>query len=78
MDRFRREAQAAARLNHPNIVGIYDTGADGETQYIVMEFIEGRTLADFMERGRPVHAAARASRWPRRSATRSRTRTSPA
>ena len=47
VERFRREAQAAARLNQQNIVGIYDTGADGETQYIVMEFIEGRTLADF-------------------------------
>ena len=44
VDRFRREAQAAARLNHPNLVGIYDSGADGETQFIVMEFIEGRTL----------------------------------
>ena len=43
--RFRREAQAAARLNHPNIVGVYDTGSDGDTQFIVMEFIEGRTLA---------------------------------
>ncbi len=51
VERFRREAQAAARLNHPNIVGIYDSGADGETQYIVMEFIEGRTLADFMSAG---------------------------
>ncbi|MGZ8653026.1 MAG: protein kinase domain-containing protein, partial [Actinomycetota bacterium] len=48
VDRFRREAQAAARLNHPNIVGIYDSGADGETQFIVMEFIQGRTLEDFM------------------------------
>ena len=45
--RFRREAQAAARLSHPNIVGVYDTGADGDTQYIVMEYIEGRTLASF-------------------------------
>ena len=51
VERFRREAQAAARLNHPNIVGIYDSGADGETQFIVMEFIEGRTLADFMSAG---------------------------
>jgi beta-lactam-binding protein with PASTA domain/predicted Ser/Thr protein kinase len=51
VDRFRREAQAAARINHPNIVGIYDTGSDGETQFIVMEFIEGRTLADFMASG---------------------------
>ena len=51
VDRFRREAQAAARLNHPNLVGIYDSGADGETQFIVMEFIQGRTLDDFMSAG---------------------------
>src|SRR5262245_48812330 len=50
--RFRREAQAAARLNHPNIVGVYDTGADGDTQYIVMEFVEGRTLADVLGSGK--------------------------
>ncbi|HYJ60382.1 MAG TPA: Stk1 family PASTA domain-containing Ser/Thr kinase [Actinomycetota bacterium] len=50
--RFRREAQAAARLNHPNIVGVYDTGADGDTQYIVMEFVEGRTLADVFSSGK--------------------------
>ena len=60
VERFRREAQAAARLNQPNIVGVYDTGADDGTQYIVMEFIEGRTLAEFMATGRrptPVQAA---------------------
>src|SRR6185295_6040314 len=50
--RFRREAQAAARLNHPGIVGVFDHGADGDTQYIVMEFIEGRTLHDFMASGK--------------------------
>jgi beta-lactam-binding protein with PASTA domain len=50
--RFRREAQAAARLNHPNIVAVYDTGADGGTQYIVMEYIEGRTLHEFLTAGR--------------------------
>ncbi len=49
--RFRREAQAAARLSHPNIVGVYDTGADGDTQFIVMEYIEGRTLASFLAAG---------------------------
>ncbi len=49
--RFRREAQAAARLNHPNIVGVYDAGSDGDTQFIVMEYIEGRTLASFMGGG---------------------------
>jgi serine/threonine protein kinase len=60
VERFRREAQAAARLNHPNIVGAYDTGADGDTQYIVMEFVEGRTLAEFLAAGRrptPVQSA---------------------
>jgi serine/threonine-protein kinase len=60
VDRFRREAQAAARLNHPNIVGVFDHGADDGTQYIVMEFIEGRTLADALEAGRrptPMQAA---------------------
>jgi serine/threonine-protein kinase len=51
VDRFRREAQAAARLNHPNVVSVYDSGSDDGTHYIVMEFIEGRTLADFLSKG---------------------------
>ena len=58
--RFRREAQAAARLNQPNIVGVYDSGSDDDTQFIVMEYIEGRTLAEFISAGRrptPVQAA---------------------
>lgn len=42
--RFRLEAQAAASLTHPNIVAVYDTGSDGDTHYIVMEYLEGRTL----------------------------------
>lgn len=44
-ERFRREAQAAAGLNHPGIVTVYDTGADEQGPYIVMELIEGETLA---------------------------------
>jgi serine/threonine-protein kinase len=59
VDRFRREAQAAARLNHPNIVAVYDTGVDGDTKWIVMEYIEGKTLHDFLADGRrptPVQA----------------------
>jgi beta-lactam-binding protein with PASTA domain/predicted Ser/Thr protein kinase len=59
VERFRREAQAAARLSHPNIVATYDSGTDGDTQFIVMEFIEGRTLAEFLGSGKTltrVHA----------------------
>ncbi len=39
VSRFRREAHAAAKLNHPNVVQIYDTGVDGSTYYIVMEYL---------------------------------------
>jgi beta-lactam-binding protein with PASTA domain/predicted Ser/Thr protein kinase len=46
--RFRREAQSAASLNHPNIVSVYDTGEDGSTPFIVMEYVEGRTLRDIL------------------------------
>jgi tRNA A-37 threonylcarbamoyl transferase component Bud32 len=42
--RFRREAQAAAGLNHPGIVSVFDTGSDDGIHYIVMELLEGRTL----------------------------------
>jgi len=48
--RFRREAQAAGRLSHPNIVGIYDYGENGEGAYIVMEFVEGESLKMLLER----------------------------
>ena len=48
--RFRREAQAAGRLTHPNIVAIYDFGVDEGTYFIAMEFVKGRELQDFLER----------------------------
>src|SRR5438552_3256100 len=47
--RFRREAQAAGRLNHPNIVSIYDFGEDGGVWYIAMEFVKGRELKECFE-----------------------------
>jgi beta-lactam-binding protein with PASTA domain/predicted Ser/Thr protein kinase len=46
VERFRREAQAAANLNHPNIVSLYDYGSDNGTYFIVMEYIDGRPLDD--------------------------------
>ncbi|HEY6678080.1 MAG TPA: Stk1 family PASTA domain-containing Ser/Thr kinase [Actinomycetota bacterium] len=49
--RFRREAQAAARLNHPNLVSVYDTGTDDGTHFIVMEYVEAKTLADYLTGG---------------------------
>jgi serine/threonine protein kinase len=51
VDRFRREAQAAARLNHPNLVGVYDTGSDDGVHFIVMEYVQGKTLADYLAGG---------------------------
>ncbi len=48
VERFRREAQAAANLNHPNIVGVYDWGKYGGTYFIAMEYVQGRTLADIL------------------------------
>lgn len=52
VQRFRREAQAAARLSNPNVVGVFDTGADDGVHYIVMEYVEGRTLAEELAGGR--------------------------
>ena len=46
VERFRREAQAAANLNHPSIVGVYDGGTYGGTNFIVLEYVRGRTLAE--------------------------------
>lgn len=47
-ERFRREAIAAARLAHANIVGLYDTGTDAEQEFLVMEYVEGVTLRDLI------------------------------
>lgn len=50
MARFRNEAQAAGRLAHPGIVAVYDYGDEGDTAYIAMEFVEGRSLAQCLSR----------------------------
>ena len=49
--RFVQEAQAASALNHPNIITIYDILSEGNTEYMVMEFVSGRTLLDIIPRG---------------------------
>jgi serine/threonine-protein kinase len=46
LDRLGREAKAAARLSHPHVVGVLDQGNDGNTAYLVMEYIKGHTLRD--------------------------------
>jgi serine/threonine-protein kinase len=53
--RFRREAQSVANLTHPNIVGIYDWGEQDETYYIVMEYVEGRSLSDILRQEGNLH-----------------------
>ncbi len=47
--KFRKEAQAAASLSHPNIVGIYDVGTENNNYYIVMEYIKGQTLKELIK-----------------------------
>jgi eukaryotic-like serine/threonine-protein kinase len=49
VERFRREAQAAANLSHPNIVNVYDWGRYEGTYFIAMEYVQGRTLAEILK-----------------------------
>ncbi|HKY89342.1 MAG TPA: Stk1 family PASTA domain-containing Ser/Thr kinase, partial [Candidatus Limnocylindrales bacterium] len=59
--RFKQEAQSAASLSHPSVVGVYDYGTDEAGPFIVMELVDGRDLAEILsERGAlPINAAAR-------------------
>src|SRR5271167_3534552 len=54
VERFRREAQAAANLSHPNIVPVYDWGEDDGAYFIVMEFIDGRALSAVLRESGPL------------------------
>ena len=64
VERFRREAQAAANLSHPNIVNVYDWGKYEGTYFIAMEYVQGRTLAEILKTNKqltPTQAAEIAS-----------------
>ncbi len=62
ISRFKNEAQAAGRLNHPNIVMVYDYGEDSDSAYIAMEFVEGTPLNTLIEPDKPT-ALARVNAW---------------
>src|SRR5262249_44217041 len=49
--RFEREAKTISQLSHSHICALYDVGREGETEYLVMEFLEGETLSDRLNRG---------------------------
>src|SRR5215211_2251520 len=56
-ERFRREAIAAARLAHPNVVATFDTGTDEGITFIVMELVEGPTLRQILNESGPMAPA---------------------
>ncbi len=57
IERFRREARAAAGLSHPNLAGVFDYGDEGSRPYIVMELVDGETVADRLARSGPLAPA---------------------
>src|SRR5579884_1138570 len=61
VERFRREAQAAANLNHPNIVNVYDWGEAEGSYFIVMEYVSGQTLSQLIRSEGPLPAARAAA-----------------
>ena len=50
LERFNKEAQVAATISSPNIVNVYDVGHDGDIHYIVMEYVDGKTLKQLLKR----------------------------
>jgi eukaryotic-like serine/threonine-protein kinase len=55
--RFKREARAAAALNHPGVVTVFDAGTDGATRYIVMEYVDGQNLSEVLREEGPLEPA---------------------
>ena len=64
-DRFEREAMSAARLLHPNVVTVFDSGEEDGEPHIIMECLPGRTLADELREG--PQTVERTARWPSKS-----------
>ncbi|MEZ0230759.1 MAG: protein kinase, partial [Planctomycetota bacterium] len=54
VERFEREARAAAQLNHPNVVQCFDAGSEGDMVYIAMEFVDGENVKDMVEKAGPL------------------------
>ena len=54
LERFKREAKSAAKCTHTNVVSVLEYGQDGDMPFIVMEFVEGRSLQQIIKRGRPI------------------------
>ena len=77
VSRFIREAHSAARLSHPNVVAVYDQGADQGHVFLAMELVRGRTLRDLIREPRPPRARGRPSRCSSRCSPRSAPRTRP-
>ena len=61
LSRFKREAQAAGRVNHPGIVAVYEYGEDAGTAFIAMEFVEGRELKDVFDKDERLPIGERSS-----------------
>jgi len=61
VERFRREAQAAANLSHPNIVPVFDWGETDSTYFIVMEYVDGEALSSIIRTQAPLNSAQAAS-----------------
>ena len=75
-ERLRREARTVAALDHPNVVPLYEAGEEDGTVFIVTRWVDGTELGTLIHDEGPMEPARAAARRPRRSPTRSRSRTS--